>query len=98
MKARFLILLILLYLRLTISSLDYGFSAFCPIQLQQTLIDKLDSWKDNATICETFWADRTTPFVMEMFRQSCQLPITFGPTLKKSLELFKYFLIVRYFT
>jgi hypothetical protein len=32
---------------------------------------------------------------MEIFNQSCRLPITYLTTIKKSLELFKYFLIVR---
>eukprot|EP01122_Echinamoeba_exundans_P009931 TRINITY_DN357_c1_g1_i3.p1 TRINITY_DN357_c1_g1~~TRINITY_DN357_c1_g1_i3.p1 ORF type:complete len:2409 (-),score=504.45 TRINITY_DN357_c1_g1_i3:56-7282(-) len=74
---------------------DMGFAPFCPHPIQQVLIDKIESWKDNATICEMFFSDKFYPFSMEIFNQSCRLPITYLATIKKSLELFKYFLITK---
>lgn len=75
---------------------DMGFGPICPHPIQQVLIEKIDSWKDNATICETLFSDRFYPFSLEIFNQSCRLPITYLAIIKKSLEVFKYFLVVRF--
>lgn len=74
---------------------DMGFPPFCPHPLQQVIIDKLDVWKDNATICEMFFSDKFYPFTLEVFNQSCRLPITYLATVKRSLDVFKYFLLLK---
>jgi hypothetical protein len=75
---------------------SYGFP-ICPYQIQAVIISRLDQWMKNDAVVKYLWSnEQNVQLILEFFRQSCRLPISYAPSIKLSISLFKQLFFVRF--
>eukprot|EP01102_Stenamoeba_stenopodia_P015219 TRINITY_DN516_c0_g1_i1.p1 TRINITY_DN516_c0_g1~~TRINITY_DN516_c0_g1_i1.p1 ORF type:complete len:1485 (+),score=330.88 TRINITY_DN516_c0_g1_i1:382-4836(+) len=69
---------------------DTGFRPYCPWQIQSVLIPRLELWMKNPEIVKLLWSnEENTKIMLEIYRQSCFLPISCDATIRKSFGIFR---------
>jgi hypothetical protein len=67
-----------------------GFKPYCPPQLQNAIISKLDGWLRDDSILHVLWSKNANVQIMlEIYRQCCRLSITYDDTIKQGIHVFK---------
>lgn len=73
---------------------DTGFKNLCPPEIQAVIIDKLITWSDRPQIFGIIWDSNSNgPIMLEINRQSCLIPLSFAATIKKSMQLYRSWLM-----
>src|SRR3989338_3671294 len=70
-----------------------SFSEWAPHPIQRIILNWLREWIYNIPISMIFWNRENAPLMMEILRQSCRLPMSFGPSIRLSLELYRTWLL-----
>jgi hypothetical protein len=74
---------------------ETGFKANCPYEIQAVLIERLTQFGERSQIFPVLWdALSNAPIMMEIHRQSCLLPLSYAPTIKKSMQTWRSWLMV----
>merc|ERR1712054_192953 len=69
---------------------DTGFQPYCPNEIQAILIPRLEQWLRNEKITHILWSSSQNEAIMlEFYRQTCYLPISYDATIKKSIGVFR---------
>jgi len=69
---------------------DFGFPACCPHPIQRVNISRLAQWMNNEQISSILWSsEENIQLMLEMFSQSCKLPIAYADTIKEAINLFQ---------
>jgi len=67
-----------------------GFKPCCPFQIQAVIIARVESWFKNERIIEVLFNDpQNSQIMLEVYKQSCQLPISSDASIKKSISAFR---------
>ncbi len=74
---------------------DSGFKMLCPPEIQAILIDRIAAWGDRPQVFSIVWdPDGNGPIMLEIHRQTCQLPMSYASTIKKAIQLYRGWLLV----
>lgn len=66
-----------------------GFVDHCPYDIQVALFPRLEAWLQNETISSKLWCnEENASTILEIFRQSCYLPLNYRDTLIRYVNLF----------
>lgn len=77
----------------SVKTTKHNFAAIgCPPDIQRVLIEKLASWSESLPISGMLWDNSIAPLTMEICRQSCRLPIGYGPSIRTAMEVFRSWL------
>jgi RALGAPB N-terminal domain len=67
-----------------------GFRPHAPAVIQEVFLPHLDRWMRNPDLSKTLWGDaENKQLLLEIYCQSCHLPVSFEKTIKKSITLFR---------
>lgn len=87
--------MVLLFSLLSDNEIETGFKPTCPHEIQTVLIDRLAVWGDKNNIFTIMWdSNSNAPIMLEMNRQTCLLPLTYTASVKKSIQIFRSWLMV----
>ena len=67
-----------------------GFRPYCPPQIHETFVTHLDTWMKDESIATVLWSsEENVQIMLEVYRQSCRMPIQYTESIKKSINVFK---------
>eukprot|EP01104_Vermistella_antarctica_P013529 TRINITY_DN4112_c0_g1_i3.p1 TRINITY_DN4112_c0_g1~~TRINITY_DN4112_c0_g1_i3.p1 ORF type:complete len:1259 (-),score=365.16 TRINITY_DN4112_c0_g1_i3:66-3842(-) len=67
-----------------------GFHPHAPHQVQTVIISRLGTWMRNDHIVKILWtSEQNVDIMLEIYRQSCYLPIRCDNTIKKSIAVYR---------
>jgi hypothetical protein len=83
------------YLCYSYMSSDRGFVNHCPYEIQVALFPRLELWFQNERSASKLWCDEENAIlILEIFHQSCYLPMSYRDTIIRYVNLFHSTLFV----
>eukprot|EP01113_Clastostelium_recurvatum_P014293 TRINITY_DN1775_c0_g1_i4.p1 TRINITY_DN1775_c0_g1~~TRINITY_DN1775_c0_g1_i4.p1 ORF type:complete len:2361 (+),score=516.35 TRINITY_DN1775_c0_g1_i4:87-7169(+) len=61
----------------------------CPYEVQRVLIDRLELWTASTQMCAVLFSQEDGLLMLEIFKQSCSLPLRYTATIRKAINVFK---------
>ena len=67
-----------------------GFLSHCPYTIQAALTPRLEQWlKKESTATYLFSMEENIQLLLEIFRQSCRMPISYESTITSTISIFQ---------